>query len=57
MMQTTFLQTTNQSPENNLTPRIKITLTRTGILDCRGKLLLQKLEQITLIDSEIYNFF
>ena len=52
MMQTTFLQTTNQSPENNLTPRIKITLTRTGILDCRGKL-----EQITLIDSEIYNFF
>ena len=43
----------NQSPENSLTPRIKVTLTRTGILDCRGKPLLQKLEQITLKDIEI----
>ena len=41
--------------ENNLTPRIKVTLTRTGILDWRGKPLLQKLEQITLNDIEIDN--
>ena len=62
MMQTTlspnlvvYASMTNQSPENNLTPRIKVTLTRTGILDCRGKPLLQKLEQITLNDIEIDN--
>ena len=60
MMQTTlspnlvvYASMTNQSPENNLTPRIQVTLTRTGILDCRGKPLLQKLEQITLNDIEI----
>ena len=52
MMQTTlspklvvYASMTNQSPENNLT----------GILDCRGKPLLQKLEQITLNDIEIDN--
>ena len=45
----------NQSSENNLTPRIKVTVTRTGILDCRGKPLLQKLEQITLNDIKIDN--
>ena len=62
MMQTTlspnlvvYASMTNQSPENNLTPRIKVTLTRTGILDYRGKPLLQKLEQITLNDIEIDN--
>ena len=62
MMQTTlspnlvvYASMTNQSPENSLTPRIKVTLTRTGILDCRGKPLLQKLEQITLNDIEIDN--
>ena len=60
MMQTTlspnlvvYASMTNLSPENNLTPRTKVTLTGTGILDCRGKLLLQKLEQITLNDIEI----
>ena len=58
MMQTTlspnlvvYASMNNQSPENNLTPRIKVTLTRTGILDCRGK----PLEQITLNDNEIDN--
>ena len=50
-----YASMTNQSPENNLTPRIEVTLTRTGILDCRGKLLLQKLEQFTLNDIEIDN--
>ena len=45
-----YASMTNQSPENNLTPRNKVTLTRTGILDCRGKPLLQKLEQNTLND-------
>ena len=50
-----YASMTNQSPENNLTPRIKVTLTRTGLLDCRGKPLLQKLEQITLNDIEIDN--
>ena len=42
MMQTTlspilvvYDSMTNQSPENNLTPRIKVTLTGTGILGCR----------------------
>ena len=62
MMQTTlspnlvvYASMTNQSPENSLTPRIKVTLTRTDILDCRGKPLLQKLEQITLNDIEIDN--
>ena len=60
MMQTTlspnlmvYASMTNQSIENNLTPRNKVTITRTGILDCRGKPLLQKLEQITLNDIEI----
>ena len=46
---------TNQSPENILTPRIKVTFTRTGILDCRGKRLLQKLEQIILNDIATNN--
>ena len=62
MMQTTlspnlvaYASMNNQSPENDLSPRIKVTLTRTGILDCRGKPLLQKLEQITLNDIEIDN--
>ena len=62
MMQTTLspnlvacASMTNQSPENNLTQRIKVTLTRTGILDCRGNPLLQKLDQITLSDVEIDN--
>ena len=62
MMQTTlspnlvaYASMTNQSPENNLTRRIRITLTRTGILDCRGNSLLQQLEQITLNDIEIDN--
>ena len=45
-----YASMTNQRPENNLTPRIKVTFTWTGILDCRGKPLLQKLEQITLND-------
>ena len=43
-----YASMTNQSPENSLTSRIQVTLTLTGILDCRGKPLLQKLEQITL---------
>ena len=30
-----YASMTNQSSENNLTPRIKVTLTRTGILDCK----------------------
>ena len=51
-----YASMTNQTPEHNLTPRIKVTLTRTGILDCRGKPLLQKLEQITLNDIEINNY-
>ena len=62
MMQTTlspnlvvYTSMTNQSPENNLTPRVKDTLTRTGILDCREKHLLQKLEQITLNNIKIDN--
>ena len=50
-----YASMTNQSIENNLVPRIKVTLTRTGILDCRGKPILQKLEQITLKDIEIDN--
>ena len=50
-----YASMTNQSPENNLTPRNKVTLTRTGILDCRGKPLLQKLEQNTLNDIKIVN--
>ena len=50
-----YASMTNQSIENNLTPRITVTLTRTGILDVRGKPLLQKLEQITLNDIEINN--
>ena len=60
MMQTTLCpilvvdaSMTNQSPKNNLTPRIKVFLTRTGILDCRGKSLLQNFEQITMNDIEI----
>ena len=62
MMQTTlspnlvvYASMTNQSPENNLTPRIQVTLTRTDILDCQRKPLLQKLEQITLNEIEIDN--
>ena len=43
-----YASMTNQSPENNLTTRIKATLKRTGILDCRGKPLLQTVEEITL---------
>ena len=61
MMQTTlspylvaYALMTNQSPENSLTPRNKVTLTPKGILDCRGKPP-QKLEQITLNDIEIHN--
>ena len=46
---------TNQSPENNITPTIKVTLTRTGFLDRRGKRLLLKLEQITQNDIENNN--
>ena len=42
-----YASMTNQSPENNLTPRNKVTLTRTGILDCRGKPILQKLEHFS----------
>ena len=41
MMQTTlspnlvvYASMTNQNPENNLTPLIKVTLKRTGIVDC-----------------------
>ena len=48
-----YASMTNQSPENNLTTLIKVTLTRTGIVDFRGKPLLQKLEQLTLSDTEI----
>ena len=63
MMQTTlspnlvaYTSMNNQTPENNLKPRIKVTLIRRGILDCRGKPLLQNLEQVTLnnIKSIIY---
>ena len=50
-----YASMTNQNPENTLTPRIINTLTRTGILGCRGKPLLQKLEQITLNDIETDN--
>ena len=64
MMQTTlspnlvvYASMINQSPENNLTSRIIVTLTRTGILDCRRKPLLQKLEQITLNDVKIDNLW
>ena len=55
-----YASMTNQSPENNLAPLTKVTLKRTGIVDCRGKPPLQKLEQITLSDTEIdniWNFF
>ena len=62
MMQTTlfpnmvtYASMTDQSPENTLTTRTIVSLTRTGILDCRGKPILQKLEQITLKDIEIDN--
>ena len=62
MMQTTlslnyvaYASMTNQGPENNLKPRNKFTLIRAGILDCRGKPLLQNLEQITLNDIKINN--
>ena len=48
-----YASATNQSPENKLKARIKVTLTRTGILDCQGKPLLQELEQITLSDNKI----
>ena len=63
MMQTTlspnlvaYTSMNNQTPENILKPRIKVTLIRRGILDCRGKPLLQNLEQVTLnnIKSVIY---
>ena len=64
MMQTTlpliflaYASMTNQSPENNLTPRMIVTLTRPGILDCREKPLLQELEQITLNDIKIDNLW
>ena len=53
MMQTTlspnlvvYASMTNQSPEDNLTPRIKVTLTPTGILDFRGKPNLQNLNKL-----------
>ena len=53
MMQTTlspnlvvYASMTNQSPENYLTPRLKGTLTRTGILYCRQKSSPEKLNQI-----------
>ena len=52
-----YASMTNQSPENNLTTLIKVTLTRTGIVDFRGKPLLQKLEQLTLSDTEIDNIW
>ena len=62
MMQTTlspnlviYASMTDQSPEITLRSRTIITLTRTGILDCRGETLLQKFEQITLNDIEIDN--
>ena len=48
-----YASMTNQSPEKSLTPLIKVTLTRTGKIVCRGKSLLQKLEQIRLSDTEI----
>ena len=48
-----YVLKTKQGPENNLTPRLEIYLIRTGTLDCPGKPLVQKLEQITLIDIEI----
>ena len=43
----------NQSPENNSEARIKVTLMRSGTLDCGGKPLLHELEQITLSDVKI----
>ena len=60
MMQTTlfpnmvtYASMTDQNPENTLTTRTIVSLTRTGILDCRGKPILQKLEQTTLNEIEI----
>ena len=50
-----YASMTNQSIENNLTTRTRVTLTRTAILDCRGKPIPQKLEQITPNDIEIDN--
>ena len=62
MMQTTlspnlvvYASMTNQSPENYLTPRLKGTLTRTGILYCRQNSSPEKLNQITLNDIKIDN--
>ena len=60
MMQTTlfpnmvtYASMTDHNPENTLTTRTIVSLTRTGILDCRGKPILQKLEQTTLNEIEI----
>ena len=50
-----YASMTNQGPENTLTQRIIVTLTRTGMIGCRRKALLQKLEQITLNDIETDN--
>ena len=50
-----YASMTNQSPEKTSTPRILVNRTRTGILDCQGRPLLQKLEQITLNDIKIDN--
>ena len=52
-----YTSTTNKNPEKNLTTRIELTFTRTGLLGCRGKPILQKLEQITLNDIEIDNLW
>ena len=48
-----YASTTNQSPENNLKARVKVTFTRTGILGCQGNPFLQELEQKTLSDIKI----
>ena len=39
-----YTSTTNENSEKNLTTRIELTFTRTGLLGCRGKPILQKLD-------------
>ena len=60
LMQTTlfpvlvaYASITLQGPEKSLFPRIKVTFTRTGILDCRLNLSCKEAEQITLGNIEI----
>ena len=54
-----YASMSNHNPEHNLAPRIKVTLTRTGKLDCRGNYLQQNnfktanVEKIHLVQAII----